>query len=109
VDLYTQIVIEMHRVQTLLFIRKNPYILVSPLAVNALGERLQIPAGECWSLIEELIEDGFIAPLPRGVRRYLFPLRLTCVGEGLLDWVQTRSAILADPRLATRNPLLLVH
>lgn len=108
-DLYTQIVIEVHRVQTLLFIRKNPHLLVNPLAVNALAERLHTNAAECWSLIAELIEEGFIAPLPTGMKRYVAPLRLTPVGEGLLDWVRTRSTILADPRLAATNPLLVVN
>lgn len=108
-DLYTQVMIEMHRVQTLLFIRKNPHLLIDPMAVTSLATHLQVPADECWSLISELVEEGFIAPLPAGPRRFRTPLRLTPVGEGLLDWVKTRSTILADPRLATTNPLLIVH
>jgi DNA-binding MarR family transcriptional regulator len=109
VDLYTQVVIEVHRVQTLLFIRRNPYLLISPAALRTLSERLQIRQEECWSLIGELIEEGFVATPPQGVKRFLLPLRLTPVGEGLLDWVKTRSTILADPRLASGNPLLVVH
>lgn len=108
-DLYTQVLIEMHRVQTLLFIRKNPHLLVDPLAVDTLATHLQLPAGDCWTMIGELVEEGFIAPLPRGPRRFRTPLRLTAVGEGLLDWVRTRSTILADPRLAAANPLMTVH
>ena len=109
VDLVTQVIIEVQRVQMLLFIRKHPYLLVSPLALGELAERLQITPDDCWSLIEELVDEGFVCCPPRGLKRYLTPLPLTPVGEGLLDWVRTRSAILADPRLGASNPLLMVH
>ena len=108
-DLVTQRLVEVQRVQTLLFVRRHPYLLLSPLTLRDLAGRLRIPADECWSLIEELIDEGFIAAPQRGAKRFLTPVRLTPVGEGLLSWVRARSAILADPRLGSGNPLLVVH
>ena len=108
-DLVTQVIIEVQRVQTLLFIRKHPYLLVSPLVLGELAERLQISPDEAWSLIDELVDEGFVSTPARGLKRYLTPLQLTPVGDGLLDWVRARSAVLADPRLGATNPLLVVH
>lgn len=108
-DLVTQVIIEVQRVQTLLFIRRHPYLLVSPLSLSELADRLQISPDDCWALIEELVDEGFVASPPRGLKRYLTPLHLTAIGDGLLDWVRTRSAVLADPRLGASNPLLVVH
>lgn len=108
-DLITQVLIEISRVQVLVFVRQNPFLMVTPLAVRDLACRLQATPDECWVMIEELIEEGFIEAPRKGVRRYLTAMRLSPLGDGLLQWTDTRTKLFQDPRLGSWNPLLDVH
>lgn len=108
-DLVTEMLIEVHRIQVLSLIRRNVYFMVNPSALHALSACLKIPVEDCWPLIEELIEEGFVAPLPDGLKRFWTPLRLTPIGEGVLEWMRRRSAMPADREVKLSDPLAAVN
>ena len=54
------------------------------------------------------MDEGFIARLPPGMRRYWTPLRLTEIGEGYLEWMRRR-LLMGDPSEVSVDPLGVVH
>ena len=107
-DLVTELLVEAHRLQVLSLVRRHAFFLVTPTALARLGDSLRIRTEECWPLIEELIEEGFISPLPGGAKRFWTPLRLTPIGEGYLEWMRRR-LMMADLNQGPSDPLDVVH
>lgn len=108
-DLVTEMLVEVHRIQVLSLIRRNAYFLMNPSALAALSGSLRIPVDECWPLIEELIEEGFVAPLPAGLRRFWTPLRLTPIGDGVLEWMRRRALLPAEREVRLSDPLAVIN
>jgi hypothetical protein len=109
VDLVTELLVEVHRIQVLSLIRRDAYMLITPGGLERLGSRLRIETDECWPLLTELIDEGFIAPLPPGLKRYWTPLRLTPLGEGYLEWMRRRLLMGSDPGSGPTGPLATMH
>ena len=108
-DLVTEMLVEVHRIQVLSMIRRNAYFMVNPSALTTLSGSLRIPIEECWPLIEELIDEGFFAPLPGGLKRYWTPLRLTPIGDGVLEWMRRLTILPTDREAKLSDPLAIVH
>ena len=108
-DLVTEMLVEVHRIQVLSMIRRNAYFMVNPSALTTLSGSLRIPIEECWPLIEELIDEGFVAPLPGGLKRYWTPLRLTPIGDGVLEWMRRRTILPTEREAKLSDPLAIVH
>ena len=58
---------------------------------------------------EELIDEGFVAPLPTGLKRYWTPLRLTPIGDGVLEWMRRRTILPAEREVKLSDPLAIIH
>jgi hypothetical protein len=108
-DLVTEMLVEVHRIQVLSMIRRNAYFMVNPSALTTLSGCLRIPVEECWPLIEELIDEGFVAPLPTGLKRYWTPLRLTPIGDGVLEWMRRRTILPTEREAKLSDPLAIIH
>jgi hypothetical protein len=108
-DLVTEMLVEVHRIQVLSLIRRNAYLMVNPSALSTLSGSLRIPVEDCWPLIEELIDEGFVAPLPTGLKRYWTPLRLTPIGNGVLEWMRRRTILPTERDARLSDPLAIIH
>ena len=86
------VLVEVHRLQVLAFIRQRGPNSLPFCTVWDLANRLRIDVEECCLLIEELVEDGLVEPMLASPYRLRSALRLTSIGEGYLAWLRTRSA-----------------
>lgn len=89
-DLVSEVLVEVHRLQTLMFIQRDLHD--SPRTLAELAEWFQMPLEDCIPLVEELAEEGYIAPIPPDILPAEVPLYSTAVAHGLLEWFRARSA-----------------
>lgn len=95
-DLATEVLIEVKRLQTLVFIHgSSPR---NPRTLHELSEWLRVPPQSADAIAEELTDEGFLTPLPVGPARFRTALELTPTGEGLLQWFQRRSRAEPSPQ-----------
>ena len=88
----TDVLVEVHRLQVLNFIQRNSRRAVSLSTSWDLASWLRVEMEECDEVVCELIDEGFVEPLPDSPMRRCIPLELTRVGRGYLAWVHTRDA-----------------
>lgn len=79
--------VELYRLQILAYLRRRAGQPVAPPNAWDLARWLRVEVGECSELMDELAEEGLIAPLPRGCDRLVCPLTLSEAGHGYLAWV----------------------
>jgi DNA-binding IclR family transcriptional regulator len=93
-DVLSEILVEVHRLQMLAFIGRSARgaPVVSPADV---AQWLRIPAGECTLLVAELTEEGFVDWGSSLSGAFRAPLRLTPVGLGVLEWNRRRTVRLS--------------
>lgn len=89
-DPLSDVLVEVHRLQVLGFIQRNSRRPVSLSTSWDLASWLRVDVEECDEVVSELIDDGFVEPLPDSADRRCIPLELTRVGRGFLAWVNTR-------------------
>ena len=106
-DLTTEVLIEVQRLQTLIFAHDSPHH--PPRTLCDLAEWLRVPPEEADLIAEELADEGLLSPLPIGAARFHVALQLTDAGEGLLEWFQRRSMAPPRPKIARTDPLLLIQ
>ena len=86
----SDVLVEVHRLQVLTFIQRNSRRPVSFATSWDLASWLRVEMEECDDVIGELIDEGFVEPLPDSPVRRCIPLELTRIGRGYLAWVNTR-------------------
>ena len=89
-DILSDVLVEVHRLQVLSFIQRNSRRPVSLSTSWDLASWLRVDVQECDEVVGELIEEGFVEPLPESSDRRCVPLELTRLGRGFLAWVNTR-------------------
>jgi hypothetical protein len=99
----SEVLVEMHRLQMLAFIgrtaRRAPSI--TPFDV---AEWLRIPVGECSLLVAELAEEGFVDWGSSLAESFRAPIRLTPLGQGVLEWNRRRMARMAEAEEYPTDP-----
>lgn len=87
-DPVNEVLVELHRLQVLAFIQRRGSRLVRLSTTSDLAQWLRIGVHDSLELVEELIDDGLVDPLPAGTSRSAVPLSLSPVGRGYLAWAE---------------------
>ncbi|HEX6070789.1 MAG TPA: hypothetical protein VFZ18_13225 [Longimicrobiaceae bacterium] len=93
-DVLSEILVEVHRLQMLALIGRSTRG-APPVSPEDVAQWLRIPAGECTLLVAELTEEGLVDWGSSLSGAFRAPLRLTPVGLGVLEWNRRRTARLS--------------
>lgn len=98
-DDFSQILVEVHRLQMLAFIGRPTH--AAPFSTPSdLARWLRIPVSESSLLVAELVEEGFVHWGTSVSGPQCAPLALTELGRGVLEWNRRRAATDApDPEV----------